>query len=108
MGKGKAQSARLLYAPPLRDLEHQPTIVLLQELRRMRVEESIGYVEPRTNCCTDCADHKMAAYLHERQRDIDYITQLKAELAKREHIPNKQERKAIRQQKAQAQRHRGS
>lgn len=104
MGKGKAQiGSRILHASPLEDLPNQPTRLLLAELRRMRVQAT-RYEYDGVDCCTDCDGHELAAHERARARDVGYVQALKAELAKRPHIPNKPEAKLIRQAKAKEQR----
>lgn len=102
MGKGKAWTKyqRPTTAGPLEDLEHQPTKILLAELRRMRVAATQYEVAAWTglNYDQDGAHHRARAH------DEQYVAALKAELAKRPHVPNKQEARAIRQAKAKEQR----
>lgn len=94
MGKGKmlGNKNRLpLTAPASKDLKSLHTKQLLKELRRCRVAQSLEY------------DAWFEMDLEEARLEsddfLDYVKALKAELATREHVPNKQEAKKIRQAK---------
>lgn len=123
-GKGKAAAAKLdrerwPEAEPLSDLPRRHTRVLLQELRRMRIRASQYDVADRDGKIILTSPEEVADWIedqeyeaiygvspHEaaRARDAEYVGRLKAELAKRPHIPNKPEARALRQAKAKEQR----
>jgi hypothetical protein len=74
--------------PPLyseEEIKQRHAKQLLKELRRMRA--------------------RLDMY-HEDDAALQYVAQLKAELATREHVPNKQEARRNRQDKAKRRRHR--
>jgi len=82
------------------------TKILLQELHRLRAVQSDhqkhGAEEVVVNACGDpygCGCGSMT--MEDLQESIDT---LKGELATREHVPNKQERKKARQERAKTQR----
>lgn len=120
MGKGKMSGAkgrgRYLDSPSLTDLEKQPTRLLLRELRRMRVQATQYETARKSGLFIPMSPEEIVEdgeyeeiygeSPHEaaRRHDELYVGRLKAELAKRPHIPNKKEAKVMRQQKAKEQR----
>jgi hypothetical protein len=86
------------------ELEEFTTRKLLMELNHVRVYRSsfTNYAGPR--CCEVCHEYVGSNWDVEIQPTLDeydaYINIIKHVLSTREHIPNKQEAKAIRQEKA--------
>jgi hypothetical protein len=99
------------------DLKKIHTKVLLNMLRSARANESAiakttkEILHERGMCCGDTnaewqflPDHKIMITLNSRGNAKVSVAELKAELATREHIPNKPEAKKIRQEKAKQKR----
>jgi hypothetical protein len=112
MGKGKAwkkDDVQRSPSPcPYADLTKVPTRKLLMHLRELRVVETQMAKEDTDSLIyAACGDpYGCGCGTATKTSIARYIVKVKAELATREHIPNKIEARRIRQEKARAARSR--